>query len=865
MGILLVAATALMAQEAWFPFPMPQLEADPGITNLSSWNQAPAGASGPVQVAEGHVVDGEGRRIRFLGTNLCFDACFPSHASAEKLAARLARLGVNLVRLHHTDTAAFPRGIWDPEDKTRRTLHPEALDRFDYLVAQLIKQGIYVNVNLHVGRAPSEADPSPEPEKLPKYGKGVDNFWRPLIDIQKWYARALLDRVNPYTAREYTEEPGVAFVEISNEDSLMTCWLRSDGIDNLPKPYLDYLDKRWQEWIKDHYDITEKLRKAWSVGEEPLGEELTTNGDLHAGLQGWGGESIAPCEMTIQLTDEGPRGARAIKASITRTDEVTWHGQVHYKPFSVRAGAAYTVKLWLRAEPARTLTVNAMRSQPPWTRLGLDQRLSVGPEWRQYTLTFRATQDTDDARVTVSSLAGVLGSVWISGLSVRPGGLVGLPEGQSLEAGNLTRLSVTDFGGRTPAAVRDQCRFYLELERAYWQEMYDFLKRDLGVLSLVTGTQITYSPYFTQTMMDYVDAHSYWQHPAFPGNPWDPRNWFVRNVSMVADPPGTLGRLIPHRIEGKPYTVSEYNHPAPNQYGGEAFILLGAYAAFQDWDAIYSFNYSSRDEWESNKVNGYFEVKSHPAQLVSFPFAAAVIRRSDVAVARELLAPTASVDDALEQAAAKKTSVDAIAAGVTSADLLQHRVALRWGEKSQPVQSQAAADSRRFEADTGELVWNASGQGQEVVLVRAPRAKALTGFCCGRKYDLGHGVRMEVGENSLGWAAITLVQLKGDQIGGAGDLLITAAGAYRNQGWGWQDLGQNRITLGPNWGAGPVEMEGITARLVLPVAVPRLTVRALDEKGQPRHSVVVRQAEECSMVEIGPQYKTLWYHVSVTE
>lgn len=124
---------------------------------------------------------------------------------------------------------------------------------------------------------------------------------------------------------------------------------------------------------------------------------------------------------------------------------------------------------------------------------------------------------------------------------------------------------------------------------------------------------------------------------------------------------------------------------------------------------------------------------------------------------------------------------------------------------------------------------------------------------------------MEVGENSLGWAAITLVQLKGDQIGGAGDLLITAAGAYRNQGWGWQDLGQNRITLGPNWGAGPVEMEGITARLVLPVAVPRLTVRALDEKGQPRHSVVVRQAEEGSMVEIGPQYKTLWYHVSVTE
>ena len=34
------------------------------------------------------------------------------------------------------------------------------------------------------------------------------------------------------------------------------------------------------------------------------------------------------------------------------------------------------------------------------------------------------------------------------------------------------------------------------------------------------------------------------------------------------------------------YTVSEYNHPFPNEYGCEMPLLLAAYASLQGWDAI---------------------------------------------------------------------------------------------------------------------------------------------------------------------------------------------------------------------------------------------------------------------------------------
>lgn len=43
-------------------------------------------------------------------------------------------------------------GIVADDFRTRRRLDPVQRDRQDYLVAQLKKRGIYVNVNLHVAR-----------------------------------------------------------------------------------------------------------------------------------------------------------------------------------------------------------------------------------------------------------------------------------------------------------------------------------------------------------------------------------------------------------------------------------------------------------------------------------------------------------------------------------------------------------------------------------------------------------------------------------------------------------------------------------------------------------------------------------------
>ncbi|OPZ81817.1 MAG: hypothetical protein BWY76_02908 [bacterium ADurb.Bin429] len=50
---------------------------------------------------------------------------------------------------------------------------------------------------------------------------------------------------------------------------------------------------------------------------------------------------------------------------------------------------------------------------------------------------------------------------------------------------------------------------------------------------------------------------------------------------------GNILRLAGQRVLNKPYTVSEYNHPYPNQYGAEGQATLAVYGRLQGWDGIF--------------------------------------------------------------------------------------------------------------------------------------------------------------------------------------------------------------------------------------------------------------------------------------
>ena len=103
-------------------------------------------------------------------------------------------------------------------------------------------------------------------------------------------------------------------------------------------------------------------------------------------------------------------------------------------------------------------------------------------------------------------------------------------------------------------------------------------------------------------------------------------DWYVEDTALVNVPGGTLSQLAAARVEGKPYTVSEYNHPQPIQYGAEGFPMIAAFGAFQDWDAIYSFDYAGGRNVQPRQIDGFFDIQCDTAKLTHMPACAALFR-----------------------------------------------------------------------------------------------------------------------------------------------------------------------------------------------------------------------------------------------
>ena len=864
-ALFCLATRAASAEEAMFPFVV-SYDAPPSVTNVAAWLAQPAGGQGFVRAAQGHLATDAGP-IRFWATNSCFEASFPSHEQAQRYAARLARLGVNCVRLHHMDS----RSIWG-RSPNHLTIDPEKLERLDYLIAQFKQHGVYVNINLHVSRTLGPKEGFSNVEGLPEMDKGIDNFEPRMIELQKRYARDLLTHVNRYTGRAYVDEPAVAFIEINNENALYNIWY-GGKLDDLPEPYAGTYRQLWNAWLRKKYGDSQRVRAAWNIGRRPLGAELLADLALEKPLgTTWSLERDAQTKAQWSIADRGPEGCRCLRVEVARQGSVAWHPQLLQSGFAIEKDTPYTLTCWLRSDKPRRIHVNCGMTHAPWQQLGLSDSVQVGPQWKQHHILFASTGDEKKARI---GFAGFEPGVYeLAGVSLRPGGLLGLEDNQRIEDDGVPVMR--HGASLTKAARNDFLDFLWETEQTYWSGMYHFIKDELHAHSLVTGTQLGYSPMQIQAQMDYIDAHAYWEHPHFPHRPWDRKDWNVRNVALVNSPGGTLSGLAVRRVAGMPFTVSEYNHPQPLEFCGEGFPMIAAFGAFQGWDAIYSFAYSHNESFEPRRIESFFDIKSDTAKIAHMPACAAMFLRGDVAPAKYMMAEPvgkqAERDKLYETHSAWKITADNF--GMDPRWSLAHAVAM---DPKPPLPNSGSgagregarvswpalpADAKVFVSDTGELRWDLSQAGAGYFTVDTPRSKLFTGFVAGRIFHLGN-VELTIGHTQRDWATISLACMDGAGFDRPGRVLVTATGMVRNKGVQLEHLDGDKVTFRDHWGTEPVLCEGIAARLVLPVAAARVTVYPLDESGQRREAIPVEDHGGKTLLPLDAKYRTLWYEVDI--
>ncbi len=238
----------------WFPYPTGPAGVPIDLSFLNKdagGSYVPAGAHGFLGVRDGEFVFEDGTPARFWGLNVTAGAALSSPERAAQLAERLARMGMNIVRLHHLDSWHDPIIDYDHPDGTTQHLSESGMAALDRTVFELKRRGIHVILDPWVQRCFTAADGVADYGSLGTRGNFnlhpyvyFDPRMRELIKktwTQVW------THVNPLTGLAYKDEPAVVMTEVINEG------LMQRGKDHVTaEPYRTNFIALYEQWASEN-------------------------------------------------------------------------------------------------------------------------------------------------------------------------------------------------------------------------------------------------------------------------------------------------------------------------------------------------------------------------------------------------------------------------------------------------------------------------------------------------------------------------------------------------------------------------------------------------------------------------------------
>jgi hypothetical protein len=437
-----------------------------------------------------------------------------------------------------------------------------------------------------------------------------------------------------------------------------------------------------------------------------------------------------------------------------------------------------------------------------------------------------------------------------------PEALAKLREAASVAAGApVPRLKGNEVANAPKLRYETELSFFVNLENKFYQDMSRYLKNDLGVKAPITGTadhSHTSSPYTmlaSLAKLDIMDGHVYWQHPGSPP---------PVNTPMVNDPlHSTVVQLSRTAFEGKPYTVSETNHPFPNDWASEGIPIIAAYGSFQDWDAIIMYTFEpKRDPAWKPYIGDPFDISLDPVRMTEMATGALAFLRGDVRAARECVPRSYSWEQAMESRRLPRTEQPYFTPGFPLALPLQHAVRIQ-SLDGPPTASFKPVDANPIVSDTGELAWYTEDSKDGLVTVDTDRTQALIGFVKAHPKALKN-LSAEVTNN---FASIVLSSIDGKPIAQSAKMLLTTASRVTNTNMKWNEA-HTRVV---NQGESPTLIEPVagTLRLRGLERARAVSVAALDGAGHALGGkIAAKKSGNEWALPIGAPVTT-WYVISV--
>ncbi len=240
-------------------------------------NEKPAGTQGFVRAnGEKLFFEETGNPAKFWGTNVQAFALLSSSDEDIKIhTKRIAEYGYNLVRIHHHDSHwVTPNIFTNPTDNTLE-LSADSFKKIDLWIKLLKEEGIYIWLDLHVGRYVTNNDDIDHFDDFAKGNsrsgiKGFNYYNETIQSAMQAFNEDYLNHINEFTGKSYKEDEAVIAMLITNENDLTQHFGNSLLEDKNVPIHHEIFSEDIKQFAQFSGLSEDKMGRTWQMGESKI-------------------------------------------------------------------------------------------------------------------------------------------------------------------------------------------------------------------------------------------------------------------------------------------------------------------------------------------------------------------------------------------------------------------------------------------------------------------------------------------------------------------------------------------------------------------------------------------------------------------
>lgn len=220
-----------------------------------------------------------------------------------------------------------------------------------------------------------------------------------------------------------------------------------------------------------------------------------------------------------------------------------------------------------------------------------------------------------------------------------------LPEMPQRQPENVILADYSD-PKKSPVRCNDGARFGVDIQRAYFKEMRDFI-RSKGCtvpMTAVVNAGITPDTWSVAKELDFVGENAYQDHPAFePGSTWVGVSMFSnKNYLAEVGNWSMMNHMTGYKWANVPLVCREWATCWPNKFRVSSVLDIAAYSSLNDYDGLIYFCY---DTFGNNKISETFGLQADPLRWGIMGYGAKLFLQGDIKPGKTLVELAYTEDD----------------------------------------------------------------------------------------------------------------------------------------------------------------------------------------------------------------------------